>query len=407
MNNIEKTHEYIVKNWRKAIIVPKDAETPRLYVKPFIPPCIDGPFKNLYYWDTFFTNKGLIADGLIEEAKNNVDNLVHALELKGFVPNALSDHMCKFCSQPPYLHLMFSDVYEATKDDEWLKTVYFSQKTEYNFWQRERSTPLGLNRYFHHVLPKEELIAYYDLVAGERLKLSDEKTEKEKCNLAEGFIAVAESGMDWTPRFGFCGEQVCPVDLNALLYSLEKRLAEWAEWFEPEQKSVFEEAAEKRKRLFNEYLLANDGLFYDYNFVTKERSGINCSAQFMPFVVGLLTEKEAFNRLIGRLLLKNGVVCVEKTEDTIRYQWGYPNSWAPDNYLSYEAAKATGEAETAKRIAETYLKTVSDEFAASGRLWEKYDAALGGAATVNEYEVPEMLGWTAGVFDYFYKELKS
>ncbi len=27
----------------------------------------------------------------------------------------------------------------------------------------------------------------------------------------------------------------------------------------------------------------------------------------------------------------------------------------------------------------------------------------GGVAVVNEYEVPEMLGWTGGVFEYFYK----
>ena len=50
---------------------------------------------------------------------------------------------------------------------------------------------------------------------------------------------------------------------------------------------------------------------------------------------------------------------------------------------------------------------MSDEFIKSGRLWEKYDGVKGGAATVNEYDVPEMLGWTAGVFEYFFNETKA
>ena len=70
-----------------------------------------------------------------------------------------------------------------------------------------------------------------------------------------------------------------------------------------------------------------------------------------------------------------------------------------------KAAKAVGENEKAELIAKTYLNTVAGEFVKSGRLWEKYDGEKGGAATVNEYDVPEMLGWTAGMFEYFYKEL--
>ena len=120
-----------------------------------------------------------------------------------------------------------------------------------------------------------------------------------------------------------------------------------------------------------------------------------------------MRDKAAFLRLADTLSRPYGVLCVEKTEQKTVYQWGYPNSWAPDNFLAYAAAKAVGEEETAERIALCYLESVSAEFEKSGRLWEKYDAVCGGAATVNEYEVPEMLGWTAGVFEYFFKELRS
>ena len=240
-------------------------------------------------------------------------------------------------------------------------------------------------------------------MANDRLKLAGEKTKEEKIALAHGFIAVAESGMDWTPRFGFCGDEIIPVDLNSHLYAFENMLFEAALDFEPEKAPFFGEAAQNRKRLMDEYLKGKDGLYYDYNFVTGKRSEINCSAQFMPFFAGLLNDKKVFNRLIGGLLHKNGVVSVEKTDDRIAYQWGYPNSWAPDNYLAYVAAKACGEEEKAKEIADKYLNTVADAFEKTGRLWEKYDGVHGGVATVNEYDVPEMLGWTAGVFEYFLK----
>ena len=152
------------------------------------------------------------------------------------------------------------------------------------------------------------------------------------------------------------------------------------------------------------YFLANDGLYYDYNYITDIRSSLRCSAQFMPFAVGLLQNKTAFSILVDTLLKPYGVLCVEKTiQDTV-YQWGYPNSWAPDNFLAYSAARSIGNNETAKKIVKIYLDSVSSEFEKNGRLWEKYDAVCGGAATINEYEVPEMLGWTAGIFEYFYKE---
>ena len=35
---------------------------------------------------------------------------------------------------------------------------------------------------------------------------------------------------------------------------------------------------------------------------------------------------------------------------------------------------------------------------------EKYDAIVGGKAVVDEYGTPEMLGWTAGVFQVLYND---
>ena len=42
---------------------------------PYTTPCANEGFTEMYYWDTYFTNAGLIASGNIEQAKNNADNV--------------------------------------------------------------------------------------------------------------------------------------------------------------------------------------------------------------------------------------------------------------------------------------------------------------------------------------------
>ena len=280
----ERTAAYIKNSWQKAVINKEDAELPELYVAPFVPPCVNGAFKVLFYWDTFFTNRGLITDGQTGLAKNNVDYLIFALNKFGFVPNALSVSGTRWCSQPPFLHFMVRDVYEKTLDEEWLKNAYFALKKEYAFWQTERTTKTGLNRYFHLPTDKDSLSGYYDYVAG-RLKLSIDLSKEEKARLAENYIAVAESGLDFSPRFCDFGADIIPVDLNANLYGLEKDLLEWSHKFEPQTTADYEKALNLRKTLMDRYLLGKDGLYHDYDYVRCEQNTTCFSGQFMPYII--------------------------------------------------------------------------------------------------------------------------
>ena len=59
-----------------------------------------------------------------------------------------------------------------------------------------------------------------------------------------------------------------------------------------------------------------------------------------------------------------------------------------------------GLREDALRIARKYTETVERVFAQNGNLWEKYNVEDGSINTSNEYEMPPMLGWTAGVYLY-------
>lgn len=54
--------------------------------------------------------------------------------------------------------------------------------------------------------------------------------------------------------------------------------------------------------------------------------------------------------------------------------------------------------EQANRIAKKYVDLVERVFDATGCLWEKYNVLYGNVEVVNEYEMPPMIGWSAGVY---------
>lgn len=55
--------------------------------KPYTVPCVGGAFQEMYYWDTYFANVGLILCGKLEQAKNNVDDMLYMVERFGYMPN--------------------------------------------------------------------------------------------------------------------------------------------------------------------------------------------------------------------------------------------------------------------------------------------------------------------------------
>ncbi|MBQ5667070.1 MAG: hypothetical protein IIV40_02735, partial [Oscillospiraceae bacterium] len=51
-------------------------------------------------------------------------------------------------SQPPFLSQMVRDFYDKKPDTRWLANCYAALEKEYSFWQTQRNTPSGLNRYY-------------------------------------------------------------------------------------------------------------------------------------------------------------------------------------------------------------------------------------------------------------------
>ena len=62
------------------------------------------------------------------------------------------------------------------------------------------------------------------------------------------------------------------------------------------------------------------------------------------------------------------------------------------------SAKLRKAREDARRIASKYAATVIRNFQKTRNLWEKYNVVEGNINVSNEYEMPTMVGWTAGTF---------
>ena len=396
-----KTHEYIKRRWKDGLREKSHPDYPLPY--PFEPPCVDGSFKCMFYWDTFYTNRGMILDEYVLYARYNTDNLIYLLNKYGCVPNSNSYPGIKHNSQPPYLQYMIRDVYEMTKDDEWLMNAYYALKKEYDFWMSKRITPIGLNQYLHHEKTDEEKIEFYDYVAT-RLDLDKNAPREVKIWLGSGFNAQGEGGLDYSPRFKFDAPNMVEVDLNSHMYAMELYLAELARKFQPFLEEFYLDKSKHRKQLMDKYLLDKDGLYYDYNFVKKEieQKEFKYTAQFLPFVVGLSNDKKALKQLLSELEFEYGIASTGPYISNLEYQAAYPYSFPYDNALAFWALTKNGLVEDYNRIGKKYLEMCSDSYMKDNHLWEAYDATKPGRAEKKEYPNTEMLGWTAGIFQWIY-----
>lgn len=191
---------------------------------PFTSPCMDGMFQEMYYWDTYFTNKGLFLLHRERQALNNIRNMAFLLEHYGKILNGNRTFYLNR-SQPPFFGCMLEDALACAPELLTVREAFDLLQKEYAFWQEKRSTPNGLNRYYTELTDEE--CSEARIVEGftERTGIPLAQTAENGRNV----VAESESGWDYNPRyFGRCIDHN-PVDLNCLLYHDEVLLSRWAE----------------------------------------------------------------------------------------------------------------------------------------------------------------------------------
>ena len=81
---------------------------------------------------------------------------------------------------------------------------------------------------------------------------------------------------------------------------------------------------------------------------------------------------------------------------------GLSERLGPASLSRHQGLRQYGMERAARRIARKYVSTLSDIYTRTGTLWEKYNAVEGNIHVNSEgnYDLPPMMGWTAGVFEY-------
>ena len=385
---------------------------------PYIVP--GGRFREIYYWDTYFTMLGLKESGETELMENMVKNFAYLIDSFGHVPNGNRTYYLSR-SQPPFFSLMV-ELLAAVKGDEVFGTYLPELEKEYNYWMEgtEKLKPLQsnksavklkdgavLNRYWDDLdIPRQE--AYYE---DETISSKYQEGKAKKIN--RDLRAAAASGWDFSSRW-FADKKtigsiqttnIIPVDLNCLLYKLELVIARGKLLVHNDSSvAIFRKKASDRLNAIDKYCWNKNITFYtDYNFVTQKQSALVTPAGMYPFC--FFNQKPDYMSLLARRisvvvkakLLKDGGIVT--SENNTGQQWDAPNGWAPLQWMTIWGLDKCGQKELARDIAERWLKLNVDVFNRTGKLMEKYNVVdTKTEAGGGEYPSQDGFGWTNGVF---------
>jgi alpha,alpha-trehalase len=383
---------------------------PNRYIVP------GGRFREIYYWDSYFTMLGLKEDGRVDLIEDMVSNFAYLINTVGHIPNGNRQYYISR-SQPPFFALMVQLLAE-TKEDEGIYIQYQNElEKEYAFWmdgaeelkkgaslKRVACMPDGsiLNRYFDsRSKPREESYAE-DVHIG---KSSITSVESVYTNLRAG----AESGWDFSSRWfadihsisSIETTNVIPVDLNCLIYLLEQTIAKAATLSGDAMKaSEFIELSANRRMAILEYCWNNQiHYFCDYHFQEKQTLSKITAAGLYPLFVSISNQHQAnavANAVEANLLKPGGLVT---TPIYSGQQWDAPNGWAPLQWIAFAGLKKYDLHHLANEIGTRWITLNEKVFAETGKLMEKYNVEdLSKLAGGGEYEGQDGFGWTNGVY---------
>lgn len=361
---------------------------------PYIVP--GGRFREIYYWDTYFTSLGLAESGHIDKVKDLARNFAYQVTQFGHIPNGNRVYFLSR-SQPPFLSMMVDLITHYEKDA--YKEFIPALEKEYQFWMEKRYVDLPdgmiLTRYFDdNPVPREESFK-------EDHHLQKDLSPDDSRKLMQHIRAACESGWDFSSRWftdstdltTIRTADLIPVDLNALIYSLESKLAKWT------GKDIYIEAYKQTRFAFDQYFWDDKaGFYFDYDFKNKEKTKEWTLAAAFPLFMNISTDKQAASvatHLKDSFLKPGGLVT---TLHETGQQWDAPNGWAPLQWVCVQGLLNYGFDDLAKEIATRWVQLNDSVYKRTGKMMEKYNVAdLSLHAGGGEYDLQDGFGWSNGV----------
>jgi alpha,alpha-trehalase len=384
---------------------------------PYVVP--GGRFREVYYWDSYFTMLGLVESGRVDLVKNMLDNFAHLIRTVGHIPNGNRTYYLSR-SQPPYFAAMVG-LY-ATATDTGRALVYLdAMEAEHAFWM-DGANRLAAGEAYRRVVKLRDgsvLNRYWDDRPEPRpeshkpdYELGVTLPAAQQAIFYRNARAAAESGWDFSSRWmrdpsdlrTLETTDLIPVDLNSLLYHAERTIAALRRFRggagDAEVARRFTRAADERRRA----VLAHTydptvGFFFDVRWRTDERVIDRPTlAAAAPLYFGLATPEQgrAVAARLERDFLKPGGFST--TNIASGQQWDAPNGWPPLQWLSIQGVRRYGRGDLADLARDRWLALNRRTYRVTGKMTEKYDVVdMSRQAGGGEYPNQDGFGWSNGV----------
>jgi alpha,alpha-trehalase len=372
-----------------------------------------GRFREMYYWDSYFTMVGLQVGGHHDLVAAMVENFAGLIDDYGHIPNGSRSYYLSR-SQPPFFAAMVE--LQAQHDGVQALVRRLPQlEAEHDFWMSGAATLARgaayrrvvrladgtvLNRYWDDsATPRDE--SYQEDVATARA------SGRPEAEVYRDLRATAESGWDFSSRWLADGTtlttirttQILPVDLNSLLYGLERAIARGCEATRRAQcVQDMSAQAERRRRAVTRLMWdAKLGAFVDYDWRNGRRMAQLTAAAAYPLFTDLADARQSKSTAAAirhSLLDPHGLAT---TREATGQQWDAPNGWAPLQWVAIDGLRRHGESALALQIATRWVSENVRVYCRTGKLVEKYDVRSAGEGAGGEYPVQDGFGWTNAV----------
>lgn len=376
---------------------------------PYIVP--GGRFNEIYYWDSYFTMLGLKVSGRFDIIESMIENFAWMIDHIGFIPNGNRTYFLSR-SQPPFFSLMVALLADEKGDYIYTKYITHLEK-EYAWWLKHSD-----DQDQHVVLLDDEikLHRYYDLLQTPRTEmyladthLSQDMDESHKKSFYGHIRAACESGWDFSSRW--CSDplhldtietlNLLPVDLNCLLYHLEKTLAKaYLISGNDKKHEQYLHYFNERAAMINHYFWDDEsGYYFDYHFKNKKQTHSIHASGLFPLFFNIASPEQGARALdfVQKNLLKEGGIVTTTVHSG--QQWDAPNGWAPLQWIAFKSALNYQHDDFANEIGKRWLALNEKVYQSTGKMMEKYNVEdltlLSGGG---EYPVQDGFGWTNGVY---------
>jgi len=377
-----------------------------------------GRFREMYYWDSYFTMLGLVRDGQSQAVLDMTRNFADLIGRYGHIPNGTRTYYLSR-SQPPFFYQMVGLTAGADATDETRAAAYQTflpaLRAEHDYWMHGAGQ-LQPGQAVEHVVQLKDgtiLNRYWDASDTPRDESYREDVQlaataqRPAAELYRDIRASAESGWDFSSRWFADGHSlatiettsIIPVDLNSLLFGLERAIAEGCEHAHDARcVDEFEHRAAARRIGIDRYLWDDaGGRYLDYHWKRGERLDRPSAAMLYALFAGVATAEQAQSvaAAVGKTLVAPGGLL--PTAQRTGQQWDAPNGWAPHQWVAVAGLRAYGQDELARTIATRWMATVSRTYSENGKLLEKYDVQMSAPGGGGEYPLQDGFGWTNGV----------